>query len=250
MEETKLAPGVYVNVPEDKNEPDFVLMFSGGLDSYLALLTLLDNGITPKLVYAEHGSKNNEEQLLQARLLARKHGLRLIIDRTLNLGKWEEDNAFIPNRNGFLAYVGSLYGNYIYFAIMDGEQTYPDCRQDTFMALSVSLTKLSGSPVVVDSPFWEKTKAEVIADLDPKYYDFLKESYSCHNGTEKHCGYCSACFRRFVAFEVNGITEEWEVEPWTTGLAEEYYERALEGYYGGKRDEEILKALVKYNDEL
>lgn len=230
----------------EEQEPQFVLMFSGGLDSYLALLTLLDNGIDPKLVYVEHGSRNNDEQLYQAKKLAKKHGKELIIDRTLSLGNLEQENAFIPNRNGLLAFIGALYGDFIYFAIMDGEQTYEDCRQDTFMALSVALTKLGGRPVVVDSPFWEKTKAEVIRDLDPKNYRLLKDTYSCHRGGEKHCGHCSACFRRFVAFEVNHIEDKWEVDPWTTGLAEEYYEKAQEGYYGGKRDDEIIEALENY----
>lgn len=160
------------------------------------------------------------------------------------MDKWEQDNAFIPNRNGFLAHVGALYGDYIYFAIMDGEQTYTDCRQDTFMALSVSLTKLSGKPTVVDSPFWEKTKAEVIADLDPKYYPNLLDTWSCHKGTRTvHCGHCSACFRRFVAFELNGIEEEWEVDPRQTKLSDDYYEKAKFGNYGGKRDDEIIEAL-------
>ena len=231
-------------------EPKFVLMFSGGLDSYLALLTLLDNGIDPILVYAEHGSQNNYEQLYQAKTLAKKHKKELIVDRTLSLGQWEEENAFIPNRNGFLAYIGALYGDFIYFAIMDGEQTYTDCRPDTFMALSVSLTKLSGRPVVVDSPFWELTKAEVIANLDPIHHKNLLHTWSCHRGLRtKHCGNCSACFRRFVSFGVNGIEEEWEVEPWKTGLADDYFNKAAVGFYEGKRDEEILKALEARNHD-
>lgn len=227
-----------------------VLMFSGGLDSYLALLALLDKGIKPKLVYSAHGSKNHFEQLHQAKILARKHGLEIIVDETLNLGKWEEENAFIPNRNGFLAYVGSLYGDNIYFAIMDGEQSYTDCRQETFLALSLSLTKLSGKPVVVDSPFWNLTKAEVIRRLDPKYYPLIKQTYSCHKGGSKHCGNCSACFRRACSFIVNGIEDKFEVNPFETGLAEEYLERVREGYYEGKRGEEILKALELSNSSL
>lgn len=219
----------------------YVLMFSGGLDSYLALLTLLDNGITPKLVYSAHGSKNHFEQIHYAKVLARKHELDLIVDDTLNLGKWEQESAFIPNRNGFLAYIGALYGDYIYFAIMDGEQTYDDCKQDTFLAISLSLSHLSGRPVVVDSPFWNLTKTEVIERLDSKWYPYLLETYSCHNGGVLHCGYCSACLRRWVSFELNKIEQDWEVQPWTTGLAEEYYHKAKAGHYG-KRDEELLKA--------
>jgi 7-cyano-7-deazaguanine synthase len=231
-------------------EGNHVLMFSGGLDSYLALLTLLDNGIEPKLVYSSHGSKNHFEQLHFARVLARKHGLEVIVDDTLNLGSWEEKNAFIPNRNGFLAFVGSLYGDTIHFAIMDGEQTYTDCRQDTFLALSMSLTKLSGKPVTVGSPFWNLTKAEVIGRLDKRYHHLLPKTYSCHRGGSTHCGYCSACFRRATAFILNDIEDEdYEVNPFKTGLAEQYYNRVtdenLNSGYGEKRDKEILEALIK-----
>lgn len=225
------------------DEPKFILMFSGGLDSYLALLTLLDNGIVPVLVYAQHGSRNDDEQLHQAKRLAKKHGMGLIIDKTLSLGDWETGTAFIPNRNGFLGFVGALYGNFIYFAIMDGEQEYTDCRPETFMSLSMALTNLSGTPTVVDSPFWELTKAEVIGNLDPANYDSLKATYSCHTGGDTHCGKCSACFRRWTAFEVNGIEEEWEVNPWETDLAVDYRLKAEAGTYGDKRDREILQAL-------
>ena len=220
-----------------------VLMFSGGLDSYLAYLTLLDNGIKPKLVYVDHGSKNNFAQRDKAIILAKLHNEELIIDHSLNLHHWEEESAFIPNRNGFLAMIGALYGNRIWFAIMDGEQSYNDCRQDTFLATSLALTKLSGTPVTVDSPFWELTKAEVIERLEKvHYFNIMKHTYSCHAGGTKHCGVCSACFRRFVAFQVNGLEEEWKVNPWQTGTAETYYESARQGKYG-KRDKEILTAL-------
>jgi 7-cyano-7-deazaguanine synthase len=217
-----------------------VLMFSGGLDSYLALLTLLDNGINPKLVYVQHGSKNDEEQLKQAKRLAVLHGKELIVDGSLSLGGWERENAFIPNRNGFLAFVGALYGNRIWFAIMDGEQTYDDCKQDTFLAISLSLSKLSGTPVTVDSPFWHLTKAEVIKRLSREFQIKLPLTYSCHKGTDKHCGECSACFRRAVAFQLNNIKEEYITNPFSTELAKSYFAKAEAGHYG-KRDDEILK---------
>lgn len=231
---------------EDTNKKH-VLMFSGGLDSYLALLVLLDNGITPQLVYVKHHSKNDKFQLRKAKMLAGLHKLKLIEDETvINLGKWEQENAFIPNRNGFLAMVGSLYGNRIYFAIMDGEQSYQDCKQTTFSALSIALSLLKGETVIVDSPFWDLTKNEVIQQLEPRWKNTLKLSYSCHNGTRRHCGKCSACFRRFVAFELNGIVEDWETHPAETELAKEYYEKAKNGHYGGKRDKEILEVLERY----
>lgn len=228
-------------------ETNHVLMFSGGLDSYLALLSLLDNGIDPKLVYVEHGSRNNDGQLSQAKKLAEKHGKELIIDRSLSLGHLEEASAFIPNRNGFLAYIGALYGDNIWFAIMDGEQTYTDCRQDTFMAISLSLSLLSGKPVVVDSPFWDLTKAEVISSLKTGHHPDLLDTYSCHRGGDTHCGECTACFRRFVAFQLNGIEDKWIVHPAFTLLADEYYDKASLGHYG-KRDKEIIKAIQEvYN---
>jgi 7-cyano-7-deazaguanine synthase len=225
---------------EDKH----VLMFSGGLDSYLLLLTLLDNGITPTLVYSSHGSRNNEEQLYLARKLARKHNLSLKIDYTLDLKKWERSDAYIPNRNGLLAMVGALYGNRIYFAIMDGEQSYDDCKQETFKALSLALTMLSGSPIIVDSPFFNLTKSEVIQRLDPKHLPSLTDTYSCHRGGMKHCGHCTACFRRWVAFELNGISDVWEVHPARTGLAEGYHRLVTSGKsgYGEKRDNETIRA--------
>lgn len=228
-------------------DKEHVLMFSGGLDSLLALLTLLDNGIKPKLVYVCHNSKNDLQQLIRAQQTASFLQLELIQDHSITgLGRWEQDNAFIPMRNGFLAMVGALYGNRIWFAIMDGEQTYDDCKQSTFGAMSIALTLLNGREIIVDSPFWDLTKNEVIQQLEPRWKNTLKLSYSCHNGTRRHCGKCSACFRRFVAFELNGIVENWETHPAETELAKEYYEKAKNGHYGGKRDKEILEVLERY----
>lgn len=229
----------------EETKEQHVLMFSGGLDSYLALLVLLDKGIKPKLVYSRHRSKNDDRQLRQVKRLANLHKLELEVDNTLNLQQWEdEETAFIPNRNGFLAFVGSLYGNRVWFAIMDGEQQYTDCRRDTFLTLSLALTKLKGEMVVVDSPFWNLTKAEVIDSLHENNKVKILNTYSCHKGGQEHCGSCSACFRRAVAFAVNNLKDEFKENPFKTKLAEEYKKKAEKGHYG-KRDEEILLAFKK-----
>lgn len=222
-----------------------VLMFSGGLDSYLAYLFLLDNGISPIVVYCAMGHSYQEEEIRAVKKLQEFHpDMDLYIDTTLSgLGEWEQEGAFIPNRNAFLALAGSLYGRKIWFGIMDGEQSFPDCKQDTFLYLSILATKLQGFPVIVDSPFWDLTKAEVINRLNPDYYSNLLHTTSCYHGN--NCGNCKACFRRWVAFELNDIQDSFKVNPWETELAAEYLEKAKKKEYGNKRSKEIIKALRK-----
>jgi 7-cyano-7-deazaguanine synthase in queuosine biosynthesis len=227
-------------------EHKHVLMFSGGLDSYLAYLALKDNGIEPTLVYAGLGHRYERDEFWAALALANFHGEELIHTKALQLGGWEEDNAYIPMRNGFLGMAGALYGDRIWMAIMDGEQTYDDCKKGTFTALSLAISALSGKPVIVDSPFWDKTKAEVIASLNPHHYKLLLRTTSCHRAERvpgSQCGRCNACFRRWVAFAVNGIEDKFLSNPWEGSTADNYLWKVRQGdSYGGKRDEEIRQA--------
>jgi 7-cyano-7-deazaguanine synthase in queuosine biosynthesis len=231
-----------------KFQDKHVLMFSGGLDSYLAYLVLRDNDIDPQLVYANLGHRYMETEWAAAQALAISHGKDLFTDNALRLGGREEENAFIPNRNGFLAMIGAFYGNHIWMAIMDGEQSYHDCKEGTFVAMSMALTALSGKSTLVDSPFWDKTKTEVIRALDPKYYGLLTKTRSCHHQhlfQGEHCGECPACFRRWVAFSLNGIKDKYVHLPWSSAVAAAYYRKASKGEYGPKRSQEILDALAR-----
>lgn len=226
-----------------------VLMFSGGLDSYLAYLTLKQNGIHPLLVYADIGHRYRVEEMEAAAALAGRHGEVIHKSNVLNLGMYESLDAFIPNRNGFLAMVGALYGDKIWMAIMEGEQSYDDCKKDTFFAMSLALTNMSGRSTVVDSPFWNYTKAEVIKELKPGYRDSLRATRSCHNmhlHGGLHCGRCGACFRRWVAFSVNNIKENYVHTPYEGPLAEEYKAKVSDdSVYGVRRSVEIREAFRK-----
>jgi 7-cyano-7-deazaguanine synthase in queuosine biosynthesis len=60
------------------------------------------------------------------------------------------------------------------------------------------------------------------------------------------CGACPACFRRAIAFTLNGVEEEYAVDPWSTDVAKLYAQKALSGHYSAKRSVRILDALAKH----
>ena len=216
-----------------------ILLFSGGLDSFIAWHFLKK----PECLYVDIGHRYHLQEMEAAMRLYHVTGLKVTIDRKLILTELEKEDAFIPMRNSFLAHIAALYGDKIWLIVQKGELEIPD-RSVLFMErISQLLTQLNGRDISVDSPFIGMTKTDMV-----KWYieqglpvDHLKLTMSCYNGN--NCGYCPACFRRWVAFKLNGIEENYLVDPWKTTLAKRYKEAAINGVYDKSRCMEILKAL-------
>jgi 7-cyano-7-deazaguanine synthase len=59
------------------------------------------------------------------------------------------------------------------------------------------------------TPIMWKTKGEVVS-LGSKYSIPFELTYSCYEGTEIHCGECSTCISRQVAFEEARVDDPTE----------------------------------------
>lgn len=258
-----------------------VLLYSGGMDSYIAYWYLRREMKIPNedilLLYVPLGHKYQNEELDVVRKSYRlfPFGTALHIESSiLNLGPKEEPSAYIPLRNSFLAHAASFYGDNIWLISQKGETNLGDRSIRGFKLMGETLTHLydDGRTVTVDSPFWTMTKVDMVrwykeAGLN---VEKLKETHACYNPqyvfpastweercdpswtmkTETvPCGTCSACFRRWMAMSLNDISEDYEVNPWETETAKEYLERGVQGFYGWGRDEEILEALRKVGVE-
>jgi 7-cyano-7-deazaguanine synthase in queuosine biosynthesis len=225
-----------------------VLMFSGGVDSLCAYFFLKKVGVVvDRLLYVALGHRYQRQELnaiSRIALFPYFKDTELIIETGINLGKWEQPDAYIPLRNLFLACVGSLYGNEVYFVFQEGEQSIPDrTRQFTASATNI-LSYLHSRQVYVKGLFMDMTKVELV-----KWYlenvgdvDLISETFSCFNPIDHTpCKRCGACFRKWVAFKLNNLPI-FDIDTSWHGL-KEYKEKALRNEYGDKRSKEILQAL-------
>jgi 7-cyano-7-deazaguanine synthase in queuosine biosynthesis len=65
-------------------------------------------------------------------------------------------------------------------------------------------------PYSIQMPFKEKTKAEIVQIFCNKGFGIrplMIESTSCYEGSEKPCGKCRSCLRKFVALTCNGYND-------------------------------------------
>lgn len=225
-----------------------VLMFSGGLDSLIAWF-YLDK---PKCVYCALGHKYQHKEFeaidkLVDELAIWGEEMEVTVDKSLQLYDIEEEDANIPMRNSFLAHIGALYGDNIWLIVQKGETNIPDRTMNFFNNVTHLLRDLNeNNEIEVDSPFWDMTKADMVNWYVEEGFPIglLLKSSSCYSRmVGEHCGECSACFRRWVALSLNDIEEDYKVNPWETELAEEYLEKAHNGYYVEQRNEEIIRAL-------
>jgi len=238
----------------EKNKKE-LLLFSGGLDSYIAWHYLGK----PQWVYARLGHRYESYELEAITLLCkldkslenswyRPEGIGY--DFCLPIGKYfEEGDANIPLRNLYLVSLATNLGfNTIYLVCQEGEREIPD-RSDAFFEMtSELLSLLSNRETKVNPVFVEMSKVDMVEwylaqDLPVKY---LKKTRSCYAGDSlKKCGNCSACIRRYIAFTLNGIEENYkgtfEMHPRSSMLYRAYISKAQRGLYTGKRQQEIIR---------
>jgi 7-cyano-7-deazaguanine synthase in queuosine biosynthesis len=197
-----------------------ILLFSGGLDSYITW-RLLER---PQPVYFMLGHRYQGAELETIeRLKALTPGLDVELNGNLYLGNLEMPDAHIPLRNGLLITLAAATyrPNVIYVSALRGESSRDKSRK-FFRNLSASLSFQLNQPVQI-ATFVRTTKAELVRMFLQRYpdeVDQLKATFSCYTFERPHprykgCGRCMACFRRWVAMSLNGIEETYEQSPWT-----------------------------------
>ncbi len=220
------------------NPQNEVLLYSGGLDSYIAWHYLKK----PRTVFFALGHKYSAWELVSVH----KTIPNTMVDFSLDLGKTEQDDAFIPLRNLYLAMGGTKYGDTINLVVQRGERDLRDRSPVFFEDVSQMLSSLSKKLIVVKTPFADITKSEMVRWYIEEYkgdpQDLLK-TRSCYSTLPGPCGRCAACFRRWVAFKNNGIEEVTihDMTKWP-GI-NSYLTRITKKELDEQREEETITAL-------
>lgn len=215
-----------------------ILLYSGGLDSYIAWEYLK----RPNTLYSclNHRYQEHEIDAIVATIPD------TIIDRTLNLGLWEKLDADIPMRNAYLCMAASHYDNEICMVVQRGEMLIPDRSPEFFDMMNQYLTFLhEGKVHRVFTPFFDMTKSQMVTWYLDNIGDIpsLLKTRSCYSQLSEPCGACGACFRRWVSFRFNGIHENMvnDIREWDG--TRKYIDKFLKGEYDVQRTDETLTVL-------
>ena len=133
-----------------------ILLFSGGLDSYIAWHFLEK----PKTVYFNLKTSYSDYEIRVEKELIPD----TIIDNSLNLASRQDSNsdaAFIPMRNLYLAMLACKYGDEIIICGLK-DDCVVDKTPESFDICSGFLSTLNNKQIRVISPFWEMSKADIV----------------------------------------------------------------------------------------
>ena len=123
----------------------------------------------------------------------------------------------VPNRNMIMIAVAaaraiSLGCDSVAYAAHGGDHAiYPDCRPDFVKALAEVLKICDYSPIRLEAPFLNFSKADIVLEGARLGVDFSK-TWSCYKGGDIHCGKCGTCVERRQAFASAGVCDPTEYE--------------------------------------
>lgn len=202
-----------------------VLCFSTGVDSLVASYYLG----SPELVYFDLGTKYTHNEINAIIKLAEIDSKfeEVSIDNSLKVGGTELSGIgetktdIIPYRNLMLLSLASNYGSDLYLAGIAGDKSR-DKNPDSFMIMENTLNFLKeekNKQFSVSSPFWDKTKGEIIKWFLQNNNDaeeLLKVSVSCfsEDKIDKGCGVCNACLRKYygLVWAYNELNMKFDFE--------------------------------------
>ncbi len=202
----------------DKPKGKSVLLFSGGMDSFI-MAHLLKPDV---LLYVPHGQKYEEVERNAIYRLIRNN----FIDKSnvvvasagfesniLNLGRSERQDGIIPLRNLYLLALAAQYGETLYIGAMHGDRTidksqeFLDRMADMLNLLYQDQHWCEKRTFEVKAPYKLYTKTELVGEYlhQGGNQEALELSYSCYEGDTIPCWKCKSCVRKAVALINNGI---------------------------------------------
>lgn len=225
------------------DQPRAVVLVSGGLDSATALAVARQDGLTCHALSVDYGQRHRHEleasRQVSDALGAVDHkqiqidlrsigGSALTADIDVPKGRDEQTMAgeipttYVPARNLIFlsiaaAYAETLEAQNIYVGVNAVDYSgYPDCRPafiEAFEQAAILATKagVQGSPLGVQAPLMELTKAEIIRLGVSLGVDYGM-THSCYDPVEtsagiRACGRCDSCQLRRSGFEAAGVPD-------------------------------------------
>lgn len=201
-----------------------ILLVSGGVDS----ITLLYHKISTcdLVITFDYGSRQFEQEIKMVKYHTKKLGVKSKVielpffsdftgtlvsgEKVMKgLSKHSMSSVIVPFRNGIFLSIAvglaeSLDIKQVMYASIVGDEVYRDALPE-FVDSFNHAVKIGTKDVRVLSPFKNKTKADVIK-IGNKYGIDWTKTYSCYEGSELHCGVCTACTYRKLIFGEKDVT--------------------------------------------
>jgi 7-cyano-7-deazaguanine synthase len=123
-------------------------------------------------------------------------------------------NTFVPGRNlVFLTFAAAFawrceIGNIVTGVAQADYSGYPDCRQETIDALTLSLQLGMDREFVIHTPLMNYSKKEtVLLAVDLGALEAMSLTHTCYKGVQPPCEVCPACVLRAKGFSEAGIKD-------------------------------------------
>ncbi len=195
------------------------IMYSGGLDSFIAYHYAIAQGLAPELFYVDlgHPYADKEKHAIKRNALPYQE-----IDLSSLYGTIEHrlTNHIFPLRNILLAVIGGMLNDRVWICALDGEQNGKEKdKSPHFFDLSTDLLTYCNDffqdNTIVETPFANLTKAGTIkwAIANGVAVDDLFNTSSCYHPMELKCGTCLTCVKRWMAFKLAGLNEPGYASP-------------------------------------
>jgi len=129
-------------------------------------------------------------------------------------GDPELPNTFVPGRNLiFLTFAAAFafqrgIENLVTGVAQTDYSGYPDCREETIIALKQALRLGMQSQVEIHTPLMHLSKKQTVEMArDLGGLDAMALTHTCYNGARPPCGECPACVLRARGFAEAGVPD-------------------------------------------
>jgi 7-cyano-7-deazaguanine synthase len=123
-------------------------------------------------------------------------------------------NTFVPGRNLIFLTLAAAFAyqrgatNLVTGVCETDYSGYPDCREQTMVALQEALRRGMEVQFVIHTPLMRMTKAATVRmAVDLGALPLLAHSHTCYNGSVPPCGTCPACVLRAKGFAEAGVAD-------------------------------------------
>lgn len=211
-----------------------VLLYSGGLDSYL-ISYLWKPDVR---LYIDVYGRYSEAEISRLPMDVK------VVNFSL-LGNFEQKNLRIPLRNAYFLMIASNYGNNLCLGAVKGDETAKDkspqflTETENWLNMALDDPKNEGyKHIAIEKTYTSMTKAQLIEEYLRQGGDIERlrqESFSCYTPVnEEECFDCFPCWRKFCHLHYYGAVYSENEERKMLSYAEKFIiRRPEEGGYQG-----------------
>ena len=187
---------------------EIVTLVSGGFDSTLMSLMAQEEGVALYPLFVDYGQLGVAKEWQACQLLHERHDLPRVtrmdlsgFGKTIPSGLTDQslrinEDAFLPGRNLLFVLAGAAHAykvqaDSVALGLLDpADHLFPDQTKRFVEECEGMIETAMGKHIAVLTPLIEFSKSDVLAMARARG---LKDTYSCHAGSDVPCGECLAC---------------------------------------------------------